>query len=524
MTRLKIFIMATLMIFAVSICGNSEAAIVRNQLPLQCYADKTITTYDVNTGKQVGRIDPQNDLIQILEIGSNGVARGTYPGQGGRRVERLFWARDVFADTNYSNRNVHVNGSHKVYRTQNSGATIGSIANEDVTVVADNGNRAQIIYRLNSGAGYKMGWVPSSIVATRGNLTVSTQNPMVEKVTRPTVNYAQPEPGDYYIVPLNSSCAIDVPNNSLNEGTVLQIYGQNNMPAQIFRLERVANGWYKIIHKDSGYVLNCQWGSNSNGTKLWLYHDDGTASCHWRFRDLGGGVYNIESELPSNPFLEVQNGNPFNGAVLQLWQQHTGNAAKWTLKKANTYVYPVEGYYSLTTLFYYENTKRALGHRHSVWWHKSVSEGGHFNALDIACKNGTPVKAVASGRVSSELSNDSSNIIVIEHNDTTVGKSLYAHLSEKLVSPGDTISAGQIIGKSGDKGASWIDENGVLHHAYHLHLEWFNSSPWEYYRDKERFQYHSSTERAFNKWCLTEDKKRFGDAITWIKKYGGGFK
>lgn len=335
MTKLKIFLMATLMIFAASLCGNSEAAIVRDKLPLQCYVADKVITYDLNTRRQVGYISPQNDLIQITAIGSDGIARGTYPGQGGRRVERLFRASDIFADTNYSNRSVHVSGSHQVYRTRNSNATIGSIANEDVTVVADNGSRAQIVYRLNNGTGYKMGWVPSSIVATRGNLTVSPQNPMVERVTRPIVNYAQPEQGDYYIIPLNSSCAIDVPNNSHSEGTVLQIYGQNNMPAQIFRLERVANGWYKIIHKDSGYVLNCQWGSNGNGTRLWLYHYDGTASCHWRFRDLGGGVYNIESELSSNPFLEVQNGNPFNGAVLQLWQQHTGNAAKWTLKKAN---------------------------------------------------------------------------------------------------------------------------------------------------------------------------------------------
>lgn len=375
----KIFLML-LWIFAVTFFENVEAAIVTDKMPLQCYVDHKVTSYDVNSGQAVGWIDADVDLVEITGIGGNGVAIGTHP-SGSRRVQRLFWARDVFADINYANRNVHVNGSHQVYRTKSSSATIGSIANEDVTVVADNGNRAQIVYRLNNGTGYKMGWVPSSVVRGGGgnvtNIKGDLNNDgrvdnadldlmrdyMIERIGDSAINknnadidgngqitvsdfsrlsdmingpkYAQPEEGDYYIVPINSTCAIDVPNNWHNEGNILQIYGQNQMPAQIFTIRRVGNGWYKIIHKDSGNVMNVQGGNNGNGTRLWLYHYDGTASCHWRFRDLGGGVYNIESQLPSNPFLEVQNGNPFNGAVLQLWQQHNGNAAKWTLKKAS---------------------------------------------------------------------------------------------------------------------------------------------------------------------------------------------
>ena len=164
MCSLKNFLMTVLLTLVATIFNIAEAAIVTDKMPLQCYVDHKVTSYNKDNGREVGWIDAEVDLVQITGIGGNGVAIGTHP-SGSRRVERIFWARDVFADLGYRNRPAHVSDYHDVYRTKNSGATIGSINNEDVTVVADNGNRAQIIYRLNNGTGYKMGWVPSSIVA-----------------------------------------------------------------------------------------------------------------------------------------------------------------------------------------------------------------------------------------------------------------------------------------------------------------------------------------------------------------------
>ena len=168
MCNVKNILAAMLLVFAVTIFGNAEAAIVTDKMPLQCYVDHKVTSYDLNSGQAVGWIDAEVDLVRISVIDGNGVARGTHPGRNGT-VERLFWARDVFADTNYNNRPAHVSGYHDVYRTSTSGSTIGSVRDEDVTVVADNGNRAQIIYRLNNGTGYKMGWVPSSVGADNGS-------------------------------------------------------------------------------------------------------------------------------------------------------------------------------------------------------------------------------------------------------------------------------------------------------------------------------------------------------------------
>ena len=75
------------------------------------------------------------------------------------------------------------------------------------------------------------------------------------------------------------------------------------------------------------------------------------------------------------------------------------------------------------------------------------------NGIDIAAAMGTPVKAVAKGRVeyTSEDYASYGPIIILDHGDGY--RTLYAHLSEILVSVGQEIPGGQIIGRVGDAGS-----------------------------------------------------------------------
>lgn len=73
------------------------------------------------------------------------------------------------------------------------------------------------------------------------------------------------------------------------------------------------------------------------------------------------------------------------------------------------------------------------------------------NGLDIAAAEGTPVKAAASGTVID--AGDfffSGNMIYLDHGQGII--SLYAHLNEISVKPGDVIKQGEIIGKVGQTG------------------------------------------------------------------------
>jgi septal ring factor EnvC (AmiA/AmiB activator) len=75
------------------------------------------------------------------------------------------------------------------------------------------------------------------------------------------------------------------------------------------------------------------------------------------------------------------------------------------------------------------------------------------NGLDIAAQIGTPVRSVGKGRVeyTSEDYASYGPIVILNHGDGFF--TLYAHLSEILVSVGQEVTAGQIVGRVGDTGS-----------------------------------------------------------------------
>ena len=107
---------------------------------------------------------------------------------------------------------------------------------------------------------------------------------------------------------------------------------------------------------------------------------------------------------------------------------------------------------------------------------KSPFTGKHefHQGVDIADKIGTPVKATAAGVVTcAERRGSFGNLVVIDHGHGLV--SLYGHLNEIEVEPGQRVAKGQVIGKLGSTGRST---------GPHLHYEIrFNGIP----MDPERY-------------------------------------
>lgn len=84
-----------------------------------------------------------------------------------------------------------------------------------------------------------------------------------------------------------------------------------------------------------------------------------------------------------------------------------------------------------------------------------ISQGsrvGH-TALDIAVPVGTPVKTTMDGKVVHAGWNDQGygNLVIVENGEY---RTYYAHLSSIPVAVGDTVTAGTVIGLSGNTGNS----------------------------------------------------------------------
>lgn len=95
-----------------------------------------------------------------------------------------------------------------------------------------------------------------------------------------------------------------------------------------------------------------------------------------------------------------------------------------------------------------------------------LTQGLHgWNAVDIGAARGTPIHAAADGTViiarnGGGWNGGYGNYVVISHDNGS--QTLYAHMRSAIVSPGQSVSSGQVIGYVGSTGLST---------GAHLHLE-----------------------------------------------------
>ena len=92
---------------------------------------------------------------------------------------------------------------------------------------------------------------------------------------------------------------------------------------------------------------------------------------------------------------------------------------------------------------------------------------GYHTGVDFAVPVGTDVLAVADGVIDPATWGKSYGTQLVQKLDG--GYFIYAHLSKALVKPGDKVSEGQVIGKSGNTGNST---------GPHLHVELRNKAHW----------------------------------------------
>ena len=86
----------------------------------------------------------------------------------------------------------------------------------------------------------------------------------------------------------------------------------------------------------------------------------------------------------------------------------------------------------------------------------------HHNGVDLAAPENSHVRSVLPGRVVfSDTYAGFGKLVTIEHAEGIV--SLYGHLNEILVNPGQEVASGELIGRVGSTG---------LATGPHLHFEW----------------------------------------------------
>jgi hypothetical protein len=147
-----------------------------------------------------------------------------------------------------------------------------------------------------------------------------------------------------------------------------------------------------------------------------------------------------------------------------------------------------EGWTSPTGLAYYNVTARPQGRPNSSnanfvfplaspsaisslfgWRIHPITGDYRFHAgTDISAPEGTPVLAAVAGQViTADFMGGYGLTVVVQHEDGN-NVSLYAHLSEIFVQPGEFVEQGNALGRVGSTGFST---------GPHLHFEWRHMTP-----------------------------------------------
>lgn len=132
----------------------------------------------------------------------------------------------------------------------------------------------------------------------------------------------------------------------------------------------------------------------------------------------------------------------------------SGSQSSQTTASASGLLWPIASSHRVTSPFGWRT--------HPITGRRNLHGG-----IDIAAPNGTPIMASKAGVVViSQYGSSYGNYVVLSHPDGT--RTLYAHMSQRSVSAGDTVSQGQTVGLVGSTGSST---------GNHLHFEtWTGSS------------------------------------------------
>lgn len=116
-------------------------------------------------------------------------------------------------------------------------------------------------------------------------------------------------------------------------------------------------------------------------------------------------------------------------------------------------------------------TYSRISSKFGMRWHPTTGEWSMHRGVDLAAPKGTPIYASRSGTISKARYSDiSGNYVTIRHGDGWA--SSYMHMTHYVVSEGDYVVAGQLIGYVGSTGRST---------GPHLHFAIFRVSDSEYF-------------------------------------------
>ena len=138
--------------------------------------------------------------------------------------------------------------------------------------------------------------------------------------------------GYYYIASkLDNAKVIDINGAKTDNGIPAILWDYNGCDNQIFYIEKLSDGTYRIKAKHSNRYIEVRNSSHDNGADVaqWDW-DDNYACKRWYIVDAGGGYYKFVNK-ESGKVIDVQGGNSGNGTRIQQYESNGTNSQYFKL-------------------------------------------------------------------------------------------------------------------------------------------------------------------------------------------------
>nr|WP_247004735.1 glycoside hydrolase family 11 protein [Halosolutus gelatinilyticus] len=136
--------------------------------------------------------------------------------------------------------------------------------------------------------------------------------------------------GTYSIQNVNSGNALDVANQSTDDGANVQQYSYGGGSNQQWNVEDTGND-YRIENVNSGKVLDVANQSTEDGANVQQYSDGGNDNQRFYLHDQGGGQYHVQP-VHSEKALDVEDSSTDDGANVHQYDWHGGDNQLWTFE------------------------------------------------------------------------------------------------------------------------------------------------------------------------------------------------
>lgn len=132
---------------------------------------------------------------------------------------------------------------------------------------------------------------------------------------------------------VNRDFCVDVNGASTANKANIQLYNKNGTQAQIFNLEYISGGYYRIVNIKSGKAIDVSGAKIINRRNIWQYELNGTKAQLWKPVKNSDGSFTFESALKSDYVMDLSGAVAKNKRNIHLYKKNGTNAQRWFLVK-----------------------------------------------------------------------------------------------------------------------------------------------------------------------------------------------